>query len=402
MNNSHIFYYIDTREVLIMKRILSILLSAIFVISLFTGCGATETSSDASGNQSDAIKLNKPESVAETFIKSLVSADYDTALSCLNIDEECSFLTANDIEFAVPRSSFADVVNVNMNDFTFSTGLKGSYSDAASCVVSAVDNNDSNNTRMFSVPMVLDDNNKWAVDNNEFYYENYSFCTAGGNVNITVNGKKVSDKFCVNNSAGATGLAKEYTLPYVGKKEIEVVVSADGNYVYTQSLATSANNEIGDDDKVFKALDETEETECLDFIKNTWNDINSLYESGKHKATDVLDYLSVNADSDIANQIWDGLELLHKPNSIEKDRDDNFNLKLCKKSSGTDMLWLTDNKILVNFDYELTWDYLLADWNQSTKRQSEIILAKEDGKYKIDTLLDNGLFTENNSFTKEW
>lgn len=65
-------------------------------------------------------------------------------------------------------------------------------------------------------------------------------------------------------------------------------------------------------------------------------------------------------------------------------------------------LWLTDNKILVNFDYELTWDYLLVDWNQSTKRQSEIILVKEDGKYKIDTLLDNGLFTENNSFTKEW
>ena len=64
--------------------------------------------------------------------------------------------------------------------------------------------------------------------------------------------------------------------------------------------------------------------------------------------------------------------------------------------------YLTDNVILVNFKYELHWHYKLADWNQQTRRLSHIYLEKVKDGYKIYDIGDTKLFTEANSFTKEW
>ena len=201
------------------------------------------------------------------FVEALASGDYNKALSYLNVDVTKSFLVSSDIEFALPRSSFADVVNVNATDFTFTTEIDKLLSDSAICIVSVHDNHNADNTRMFSVSVVLNDENKWIVDSSDFYYTNYSFRTAGGNTTVIVNDKPLSGEFCTSTLAGTTGLAKDYTLPYVGKNEIEVTIISD-NYMYTKMLATASDNEIGKDDEFFKAVSEEEDMECLNFIKD--------------------------------------------------------------------------------------------------------------------------------------
>ena len=41
-------------------------------------------------------------------------------------------------------------------------------------------------------------------------------------------------------------------------------------------------------------------------------------------------------------------------------------------------------------------------WNESTRRNSNILLRVEDGEIKMHELLDKGLFNAANSFRHEW
>lgn len=58
--------------------------------------------------------------------------------------------------------------------------------------------------------------------------------------------------------------------------------------------------------------------------------------------------------------------------------------------------------VYVDFKYQLDWVYNLANWDEYTKRLSNILLKKEDGKFKIYEITDTKLFTKCSSFTKEW
>lgn len=387
------------------KRITALALLALTLVSSFTACNGGEKSNpQVQGSQvSEAVNNSTPEGVAETFVKALIEKDFKTALSCFGFNDNESFVTEDDIEFYLPRSSFADVSQVNLEEYKLFVEKSNTTKDTALCDVVAEKGDGKNITlKNITVSTSLNKENNWVVNAREFYNTNYTFCTAGGDTEVTVNGKKLSDELCTNHTAGSvTGLAKEYTLPYVGKKDIEVSLSCD-NYTYTATLSTSSDNSVGEQDRVFKTASSEEISKCVNSVKDIWNGVCKDYKSGK-KSSDLITYLSSDADSDICSQIYDGMEQLHKNNSgVESDRDDNFKLTQCKAPEDSGVFWLTDDKIMVNFDYELTWDYVLSGFNESMKRKSNIVLEKENGEYKIYKLIDNKLFTENNRFISEW
>lgn len=397
----------------VVRNAVSILSAAVLASSSFVGCGSQpqvqeQSSASADSSSSASVDENTPERISAVFVESLISADFDKALACLGLEEGKSFVTAEDIEFSFPRSTFSDLQDFNLEEYQVQVQEdENANPESGTCVVDIIKNDSDDesgqSTAEASVTVYskLSDDNKWIVDAEEFYYTNYTFRTAGGDVDVLVNGIEVTDELCTNNAAGSTGLGREFTLPYVGKKEIEVDLSCD-NYEYSTTLVTSSNNEVTEEDKAYYGLSTEEQTKCADFVKSTWNDICESYENNG-KSTDVLNYLSSDADSDICNQIWDGLKTCHKNGTaVESDRDDNFKLTQCKSSSGADELWMTDDKVLFNFDYELTWEYMLINDMRSMKRQSNIILEKEGDNFKIYQLTDSDLFAMNSQFTNQW
>lgn len=373
-----------------------LLISTVFSLTACADSNSESSSSEIKENE------NTPRTISESFINSLIKKDYETALSCLNLDKSKSFVTSEDIEFYLPRSSFADIMDWTSDGNII---IKTESVSESEVLCTASFNNDTSSVSIIKpvyIKTVLNNNNNWTVDASEFYNKNYKFYTAGGDVKVSVNGKEVSNDFCTNTSAGNnTGLAYEYTLPYVGEKDIKVELSCD-SYTYESVLATSSDNTVSENDMVFKPANVDEINSCIINIKHIWNSLCDNYKSSKRSSC-VMDYLASDADSDICNQIWDGFELLHKSNSgVSSDRDDNFKLTMCKIPNNNGVYWLTDNKMMVNFDYELTWDYILADAHETMRRKSNIVLEKENGEYKIYKLIDSGLFTENNNFINEW
>ena len=394
-----------------MKKCISLLLIAVMCSFVIVGCGNKGTGPNGvdavSGTSKAAESSNSSgssssEDVAVEFVNSLMSADYKTALDCLGLEEGKSFLVEDDIDFYLPRSSYACVSDLKTTEGikVVASDYKKSSNSSATVTVTFV-NDEGNAVNSVPVKTALNDENKWVVEADEFYNTNYSFRTAGGNVDLVVNGIKVSEDLCSNTSAGDTGLSKEYTLPYVGKKTINVKLSCD-NYTYDTELSTSSNNEIGDDDKAFYILKDAEQTEVFTAVKDIWNSLYSDFKKG-NKPTDELNYIAKYADPDICSQIWDGFKSMQSGFAGgDSLRNVNFNLTKVKSRSDGDTFWVTDNKMVVNFDYELTWEYLLTHSIYSTKRHSNILLSKEDDDFKIYTLIDTGLFTESNNFTQEW
>ncbi len=395
----------------VVRNAAGILSAAVLVASAFGGCNAPQAQGQSGQEQSGAqansdvnVDANSSEAVSAAFIEALISSDFDTALSCLGLEEGESFLTAEDIEFSFPRSSFSDIQGLNLDEYQLQVQENESTNpEIGICVVDIIEkaSDEGNAEESVTVYTKLSDDNKWIVDAEDFYYTNYTFRTSGGDVDVFVNGMEVSDELCTNNAAGGTGLGREFTLPYVGKKEIDVEITCD-NYEYTTTLVTSSNNEVTGEDRVYYTISSEDQSKCAEFVKSAWNGLCEKYESGG-KATDAMSYLASSADSDICNQIWDGLESCHKNGTaVESDRDDNFNFTQCKPTSGAEEFWMTDDKVIFYFDYELTWEYMLINDIRSMKRQSNIILEKEGDNFKIYQLTDSDLFAMNSNFTSEW
>ncbi len=391
------------------KRLLAILTAAIIAVTAISGCSSKEntqegdyTSTVVNTNsvKEETINADSAEGVSETFIKAVLAKDYKTILSCLGIEKDKSFVSESDIEFYLPRSSFADILDISYDEYTVSAVKTQSGSGTAICTVTITDSSNNLDYIESIVHTALNDENKWVVQADEFCNTNYTFRTVGGKTKVSVNGIELSDSLCTNKSADdITGLEKEYTLPLVGKKGIEVTLTSE-NYTYSATLVTSSNNEVTDSDIVCVPVDDENVT---DSIKDIWNGLYNSYASGDN-SSEALNYIASDADTDICSKIWKGFDSLKKPAGMSGSNSD-YNMDICKQSSDNQTKWITDNKLLVYFDYELNWKYSLGNSysrDDSMKRKSNIVLSYENNEYKIYKISDNKLLTWVNQYTKDW
>lgn len=416
---------------MVMKRglVSFVLVALIFGVLGMTACGKGEPQgidrvetgfqsqgTDTDGKTTDGSSTeSKVADVANQFVMSIINKDYDKTLSLMGMDGADCFISKEDIGYQIPRSKYsvlAEEVGANTTGSTGATDTTGNAetngTNGAEWVTKVIDKsatkyhtrtlkNGDESGEPIDISVVLSKDNNWVVSDDSLYAVNYTFRAPSG-IKIYANGKEVPKSLIVKSNTGSTGLLVDYKLPYVSKSKVKL--KAQGTYCnYEGELAVTSNNEYSDDANYFCCnVSPEEETKALDYIKTAWNGLYKEYASGKN-STQVSGYISDKADSDMINIIWDGFKSMEKCSS---KGNDNFRISTVVKNEDYPICYVSDDVVLVNFKYQLQWHYKLADWDESLKRKSYILLQKDKTGYKLYKVMDEGLFNHVNSFTKEW
>lgn len=388
-------------------RVIAAVLCGVMAVSSLAACSKQVVPMDADNGKADtasetnkfAINSKSDKGIAESFVNALIGEDYDTVISCLNIDQEKSFISSEDIEFAIPRSKYA-----NLTDEAIKTA-KVDYSStyvtgAESSTVTATFSNGKELTEQVSIETVLNENNEWKIEAPDFYNKNFTFRAPSGKVTITANEIQVGKEYLTNGTAGKLGKYCDYTLPYVGKKGLNVKVTCD-NYTYETVLSTTSNNSDVDEYKAIYNIESDEYESICSYIKDAWNGMYKEWIEGNGANAIVTSYLSEKADPEIANRIVSGYKQMSEPSATSSRGNDLFKMvDVLPNENGA--FYITDDLIGVNFNYKLSWHYILADWMKDMNRTSSIVLQKTNDEYKIYELTDEELFTKCNEYTQDW
>ena len=410
---------------MVMKRglVFVVLVVLVFGVLGMTACGKGEPqgidrvetgskSQNQGANTDGSSTESKVADVANQFVMSIINKDYDKTLSLMGMDGADCFISKEDIEYQIPRSKYSVLAEADGADTTGVTGVsyleetKGT--NKVEWVTKVIDKsatkyhtrtlkNGDESGEPIDISVVLSEDNNWVVSDDSLYAVNYTFRAPSG-IKIYANGKEVPKSLVAKSNTGTTGMLVDYKLPYVSKSKVKL--KAVGTYCnYEGELAVTSNNEYSDDANYFCCnVEAEEETKALDYIKTAWNGLYKEYESGK-SSTQVTEYISDKADSDMINIIWNGFKSMEKKSSGGYD---NFRISTVVKSEDYPICFVSDDVVLVNFNYELQWYYNLANLNESLKRKSYILLQKDKTGYKLYKITDEGLFTYVNGFTKEW
>ena len=410
---------------MVMKRglVFVVLVALVFGVLGMTACGKGEpqgidrvetgSKSQNQGTNTDGSSTeSKVADVANQFVMSIINKDYDKTLSLMGMDGADCFISKEDIEYQIPRSKYSVLAEADGADTTGVTGATDNAetkdTSGAEWVTKVIDKsatkyhtrtlkNGDESGEPIDISVVLSEDNNWVVSDDSLYAVNYTFRAPSG-IKIYANGKEVPKSLVAKSNTGTTGMLVDYKLPYVSKSKVKL--KAVGTYCnYEGELAVTSNNEYSDDANYFCCnVESEEETKALDYIKTAWNGLYKEYESGK-SSTQVTGYISDKADPDMINIIWNGFKSMEKKSYGGYD---NFHISTVVKSEDYPICFVSDDVVLVNFNYELQWHYNLANLNESLKRKSYILLQKDKTGYKLYKITDEGLFTYVNGFTKEW
>lgn len=339
--------------------------------------------------------------VAVAFVEALATGDFDKAASLTEAAGDNSFFFGEDIQWYLPRSSFSGIQSLGFEFFKSRVDCK-EQDGFADCTVTLYDASEGvvdPAEKAFAIKCILNGDNKWVVSVPEFYCVNFQFRAAGGNTLVYIGEKAVPAEFCTDDSAGPQELCKDYTIPFIGKNNVEIELRND-NYTYKQTVTPNSNNNISASVSVLKPVDEPEK--CFTYVKDTWNALCAKYLAGEI-ASCVEDYIAKDASYDLCNIVWDGFEAIHIGDSSQGGiKNEKYNLTVCKASNKGNVYWLSDKHVMCYFDYELTWYYNLGKANQSTHQNSSVVLSMENGVYKFYAFTDTGLFLEANNYSNEW
>lgn len=189
-----------------MKKLVCILLCLAMVFSL-SACnmGDTTESEPENTNPTDTTETTEPakaeddiyrtgsaEAEAQKFIKSLLKADYKPALTCFDTPAETPYFTAADVEWYLPRSGYADILDIAYTDYTVYVEKEYANSELAKCKVTISDKN-SDAKKQFTINMHLSTANKWGVADSGFYFEEYYLAVPGGKTIVKLNDNQIPE-----------------------------------------------------------------------------------------------------------------------------------------------------------------------------------------------------------------
>lgn len=340
-----------------------------------------KTSSD------DTLKTESAQDVAETFIKALHDKDYKTALSLLGVSNS-SFVTADGLKDAVKQSDVyskkQDVTKLDVNN------LVVSRDQTSPDVITFVFSDRKSPDIHYSVDVSLDPiSDEWKVFASGLYTEQFSFTTPNG-VTVYVDGNKVSEDLIDVENLGDSGMFCRYTLPYVNKN---ADIKLDyGSFDYEITLDTKSNNAItGSVPMIYKTVPENKRQEYCDDIKNDWNELSKAL--SKSASIDFHKYISKDATDTVINDIT--TTILH-------DNKLNNNFKITKlEYTGDDNYYLDGDVVYAKFGYVLEWKDS-DGYSHNMRRMSDVIVKKENGKWRFLFNSDAKFFSYFDTNVREW
>lgn len=320
--------------------------------------------------------------VAMNFVAAIAQNYYTSALTGFDV-EESPFITAEDIAYAVPRSTFKGIANYSGKEvYLFVNEDESTSNDETAYVVVELRTTDDAILNSYTLGLRLNKDNKWTVVDSDFYETDY-YITVPGNVTLYINDTEVS-KDLIDHKDGYGEYMDCYKIPLIGKsvKTLKVVCDA----FEEQVEAVPATNNSEEPFRVDHNLTDTELNDALNATKTLWESLYNDYINGVPEA-EWLKYFSSDAPSSYVNDIKSSFGDL-----TEKDKD--HHITLIQKRSDAECYYLTDQVFAVNIQYQM--DYLSGafEWTREGRRYSHILLTIEDGQYKIFEVSDMKFFRE--------
>lgn len=380
-----------------MKKFLAVFLAILTLCLSFAGCGK-DNKGESNGSDTEQVQVYKtPDAVAEAFIDSLLTNNYTATLQYIGLGS-AEFVTGEDIEWYLPRSDYRDVATMDF-EYKLESEVVSQQTETAQVNVTVVNKDDKDLSKSVIVSCTLNEDNKWEVDARDFYNTDYHFTTSGGNTKVYINDVPVSDNYLVSTNAGKYGVYKEYAIPYITKNDITIKVICENRFDYSETVTPVSNNVAKPEAITATVTDNTKE---IDAIKTLFNRAIELYESGANSSA-YQEIISSDADLQLCETIANGIEGMGEKYELgDGPKYKDFVMTQCLDNPDAETYYLTDDLVLVNFRYELSYYYRLGSSTQNMHRYSYITLKLEDGEYKIYSLNDPKLFTYRNNFTMEW
>ena len=294
-----------------MKRKKYLALLALTVCLAFVGCGkddielievteeevaepgtidVAELSVEDLNKSLENMGLAKNERVAYLFLNAIQGCRYEEAYSYLDISND-KFIDQEDFEWFLPRSNYVDLIDTKYQLDEFE---------------SEGDNVNKETLLVFDdieviVKTVLNDNNEWKVDFDEFYVKDWSVTVPRG-ATFKIDGKEVAKDFI----SAKQDEDEIYTIPRIAKRSTKVTVVTDATGELSQELIPSDSG----DNLQLELAAETYEP-ILDEIKNLLNGLCTTFGSGA-TAEELRTYVSNQADSQLVNHLYTQLEAGYK------------------------------------------------------------------------------------------
>lgn len=322
------------------------------------------------------------EYVAQSFIKNLITGDFEAALRNFAVPAETPYFTAVDVEWYLPRSNYADVLNITYDEYNIIVEKQNNDVEAADCRVVVKDKNSDNEVE-FNLHLVLDKQNKWGVQDHDFYLEEFWVVAPGGKAVLTVDG--VDATADIDSKYGDAKYRVLYKLNYIGKSEKKFAVSSDNFETYEESIYAAKNTK----EEPAIILVKYEDEAALTYLKNTWAEIYQAVLDGK-SYSEMVDKLSPSADPAV-------MDVIMKSVDIMRDDGDCTDFQVSDMSFCTDDEWLThwmaDDKLMVSFNYTLNWvDNSFSSSAKTMNYYDWMILHFDGTNFTIDTLSQKNYF----------
>ena len=361
---------------------------------------ATDSNPDATeSSPASHVRITKEEQIAKQYVDALLHKDYEAVLDCLaSSTMDNALVFAEDVEWAVPRTDFKDLDYFDPDTTEYETSLDGSV-----VTVSLKDAQGEHQT--FTVKTVIPANGdgKPYVDGSNTIYVEACTIRVPGNTNISINNVEIGNELIKERRTGKYALSTDILFPIIGMKPKSLRIYCE-NHDSTRDFTPIAHNSIGTDDPLsfgprYEDTDELHET-----ILQLWQDMYSAVGEPESDISSLNPFIASDAAPDTAKTAYDSLISLRN-SSPAKQRDHRITQVVNRQDVQKQAGWLSDHVIGINFGYELTWTTTFGSaWDETDtmRRYSSIILAKEDGEWKLYMITYNNLFGYTNSMTHNW
>lgn len=364
---------------------------------------ATEAPTPATEAPTPHVRVTREEEVARDFIDALLKKDYEKVISLFecSVDGGTDFVFPADVEWALPRSDFKDLSYFDAATAEYTTELN-SYTGNVDVTVKDA----AGEQQTFTVKVKIPDGGDGSpmVDGlGQFYFRNFQLRTSGG-AKLEIEGVEAGPSMIKQRGSGKYGLVNDWLFPVIGVKPKSMRLYCE-SFDETQIITPVSNNQIAADDNNYRFeadLTEDDAEAALQGVVELWNSMYAAATAEGANANAISPWIASDAAPDTSTTLFEALTSL--PSQYPSQRNHKMT-QISYRDGSAAPFWFSDNHAGINFNYELTWETKYGNSWESGKvmrRQSSMILAREDGVWKVFFVSDLPLFNYTNHTTKQW
>ena len=334
--------------------------------------------------------VTKAENLVREFVTDVNLQQY-AGISSMVYMPQNSFVSDNNIQWFILRTSLADVTGINIKSFDISISDGALEKDATVYI----------NKSGYKLHLILDTDNTWKIELPGLFVENWSLKVPKG-CTITVDGNNVDDYLI---PATMIDTYDTYTFPAVAKQDMQVETTSSIYGSFTQTVSPTANSETV---PLICKINDAETTSILRQIQNIWNNLYTDYKNGVDVEA-VKKYFTDDIDNNMVTSIMTTyFPALENPGDSGKEQGSYINFYMkeiipwTKDNYGSAILQ-SDNTIQVNFGYRLDFTSTAGGvFNLNKVSSITVQYDKQEATYKICRVDDTKLFYNNDYSSNDY